>query len=484
MGDWTDRLVEVNRPAGKSKLVIAHLHPGEVSTSFTQSLMNTFNYDLATDGRLYRTNQLGLIATHAGAGSIARGRNDAVKAFLHGHPDADLLLFVDSDMGWDPHGVTRLADQMDANGWPILGGLCFAQSVIGQFEGSTPETELFPTLYLWDEAAKMFATQFVYPSDAVVTVGATGGAFLMVSRSCLEAIAEAEGEEWFTQVRVDGNPREFGEDMSFCMRARRHGFPTRVDTGVRTTHHKGRWITESDYKDSRRPASAAVTVVIPMKDRLELTKRLLSDLQGQGGYSEILIMDNGSTEPETRAWLEAQQIADVFDATGLGIHEMWNAGIDQAALRHRGFADVVFLNNDLRAGPRFLRRLVGGMRSTDASVVCGNYDDRPGVGVQPVRGICAGRYDGSGGLAGFAFAMRAEWVATGYRFPTECAWYFGDNDLCASVEEAGGWYGVVLDALVEHVDGGSNTFGSPVGPSFEADRDAFFERWPQLRPAA
>lgn len=66
MGDWTDRLVEVNRPAGKSKLVIAHLHPGEVSTSFTQSLMNTFNYDLATDGRLYRTNQLGLIATHAG----------------------------------------------------------------------------------------------------------------------------------------------------------------------------------------------------------------------------------------------------------------------------------------------------------------------------------------------------------------------------------------------------------------------------------
>ena len=66
--------------------------------------------------------------------------------------------------------------------------------------------------------------------------------------------------------------------------------------------------------------------------------------------------------------------------------------------------------------------------------VSGNYDGRPGVGVQQVHGICAGRYDGSGGLAGFAFALRAEWLATGYRFPTEAKWYFGDNDLCASIE--------------------------------------------------
>lgn len=483
MGDWTDRLVEVNRPAGKSKLVIAHLHPGEVSTVFEESLVNTLNFDLATDQRLYRSGQMGLLSVQAGAGSIARARNQAVAGFLDGHPDADLLLFVDSDMGWDPQTVSRLADQMDANGWPILGGLCFTHSLVGRFEGHAPAEEMHPTLYLWDEDGKGYEPQFHYPPDAVVTVGATGGAFLMISRRCLEELRAAEGDDWFSPVMVEGNPRPFGEDMSFCTRARAHGFPTRVDTGAKIVHHKSQWITEDEYVHSRRPASSAVTVVIPMKDRLELTKRLLGDLRGQGGYSEILIMDNGSTEPETRAWLESQQIADVFDATGLGIHEMWNFGLDEAFRRHGGLADVVLLNNDLRAGPRFLRRLVGGMRSTDASVVSGNYDGRPGVGVQPVRGICAGRYDGSGGLAGFAFAVRAEWAGR-YRFPTECAWYFGDNDLCASVEEAGGWYGVVLDALVEHVDGGSNTFGSPVGPSFEADREAFFVRWPQLRPAA
>lgn len=99
MGDWTDRLVEVNRPAGKSKLVIAHLHPGEVSTVFEESLVNTLNFDLATDQRLYRPGQMGLLSVQAGAGSIARARNQAVAGFLDGHPDADLLLFIDSDMG-------------------------------------------------------------------------------------------------------------------------------------------------------------------------------------------------------------------------------------------------------------------------------------------------------------------------------------------------------------------------------------------------
>ena len=483
MADWQDRLAAVNRP-GRSKVVIAHLHPGEVSTIFEESLVNTLNFNLAHDQRLYRPGQLGLLSIQAGAGSIARGRNQAVAGFLEGHPGADLLVFIDSDMGWDADAVHRLADQMDDNGWPILGGLCFTHALVGRFEGHAPAEEMHPTLYLWDDEQKGFEPQFSYPPDTVVTVGATGGAFLMISRACLEAMRDAEGDEWFSPIMVEGNPRPFGEDMSFCARARSHGFPTRVDTGTRIVHHKSQWITEDEYVHSRRPASSAVTVVIPMKDRLELTQRLIGDLRGQGGYTDILIFDNGSEDPATRAWLESQNVADVFDASGLGIHEMWNAGLDEAARRHRGLADVVLLNNDLRAGPRFLRRLVGGMRSSDAMAVSGNYDGRPGVGVQQVHGICAGRYDGSGGLAGFAFALRAEWLATGYRFPTEAKWYFGDNDLCASIEAAGGWYGVVLDALVEHVDGGSNTFGSPVGPSFDADREAFFERWPDLRPAA
>jgi GT2 family glycosyltransferase len=477
MSDWTARLQEVNRTGG---LVIAHLHPGEVSTTFQQSLMNTIsaNPRMQLDG-----GRLGLISTHAGAGQLDRARNDAVRAFLDDY-DADLLLFVDSDMGWEPEAPEQLARALEHHNLPILGGLCFGQKVTGQRKYQAPDTQSFPTLYAWNLNGNGFDTKFDYPPDAIVEVSATGGAFLMITRSCLEAIREAEGDEWFTPVRVREHAKPFGEDMSFCMRARRNDFPVHVHTGVRTTHRKDHWITEADYRDSRRPAGAAVTVVIPVKDNLALTRTLLGDLVSEGGYTDILIFDNGSG-PETREWLEAQSEADVFDAEGAGIHDMWNAGIEEALRRHGGMADVVFLNNDIRCGPRFLRRLVGGMRDSMTCAVSGNYDGRPGAGVIPLQGICANRYDGTGGLAGFAFALRAEWIQTGYRFPTDMMWWFGDNDLCLSIEKAGGWYGMALDALCEHVGGGSNTeTPEDWDAQIAKDQAAFLTKWPTVKLTA
>lgn len=72
MPDWVDRLVDVNTP-GIRKLVIAHLHPGEVSTSFQRSLMKTFMLDRDRFGRLLDGDSRGLIATHAGAGPAGPG---------------------------------------------------------------------------------------------------------------------------------------------------------------------------------------------------------------------------------------------------------------------------------------------------------------------------------------------------------------------------------------------------------------------------
>lgn len=479
---WSDRLVEVNRP-GPSGLVIAHLHPGEVSTSFQQSLMNTMGLDAARFGRMTDSRgHLGLIATQAGAGTIDKARNDAVAVFLTQHPEADLLLFADSDMGWDPEAAEVLAETMEQLDLPILGGLCFGQKVTGMGPQHSAPTEWFPTLYRWSTEDGAFDTAYDYPPDAVVEVGATGAAFVMIHRRVLEAVAAADGPNWFTPTTVEDHPRPFGEDMSFCIRARRAGFGTFVHTGVKTSHRKETWITESDYRDVRLPASSAVSVVIPVKDNLEMTRQLVGQLHAQGGYTDLLIFDNGSTDPATVEWLAAQDAATVFDAVGSGISEMWNAGIAEALARHGGLADVVLLNNDIRVGPRFLRRLVAGLRSQPGMMAASaNYDGRPGSGVSPLRGICANRYDGTGGLAGFAFAVRAEWIASGFRFDESMAWWYSDNDLCLEVEKAGGWYGLVHDARCEHLGGGSQT----VTPSdwadiIAADRKAFEAKWPHV----
>jgi GT2 family glycosyltransferase len=485
--EWVDRLVAVNRP-GPSKMVVAHLHPGEVSTSFQQSLMGSMAYDRARHRRMFsHDGRLGMIASQSGAGQLDRARNDCVRIFLDEHRDAELLVFVDSDMGWDPEAFERLAATMDDTNIDILGGLCFGQKITGPFAQRAVNTEWFPTLYRWVEDQQAFDTAHEYKPDALVEVAATGAAFVMISRRCLEAIRAAEGDHWFDMI-ANGD-RRFGEDLSFCLRARRNGFKVHVDTGVKASHRKEVWFTEADYRMLRRPSSSAVTVVIPVKDNLHLTRSLVSQLRVQGGYTEILLFDNGSTDPEMIEWLAAQDVAEVFDASDCpgGISQMWNAGIGEAISRHRGLADVVFLNNDIKVGPLFLQCLVAGLRSSSAQAVSANYDNRPGSGVLPVRGICANRYDGTGGLAGFAFALRAEWLAGGFRFDEDMAWWFSDNDLLLEIERAGGWYGVVADAACEHVHGGSQTSTPDWWQErVAADRAAFEAKWPDvtLVPAA
>lgn len=482
-GDWRTTLVEVNRRGQPpAKVVIAHLHPGEVATSFQQSVTNTTIHDQGLHRRLQgEGGRLGLISTQQGAGRIERGRNDATAMFLEGHTDADLLMFVDSDMGWDFDAVERLAEIVDSDParYPIVGGLCIGVKPVGLGPEQAMEIEEFPTIYRWSDGPPGgFDPAYVYPRDRLVECSATGAAFVMIHRRALEVLYDGHGPHWWDPVTRDGIT--FGEDLSFCLRAKDAGLPVHVHTGIRTSHKKEAWKTESTYLDSRRPASAAVTVVIPVKDRLDLTQNIVSQLVRQGGWTDLLLFDNGSTDPAMRAWIEAQDVADVYDASGLGIHHMWNAGIDEAVRRHGGLADVVILNNDLELGHRFCQRLVGWMRESTALAVSGNYDRRRVTGVVPVHGICANRYDGTGGLAGFAFALRAEWIASGYRFPESLDWYFGDNDLCLSIEKAGGWYGVVGDARVEHIGGGSQTAGDAVGPGYGDDRTEFQRLWPDV----
>lgn len=192
-------------------------------------------------------------------------------------------------------------------------------------------------------------------------------------------------------------------------------------------------------------------VIIPMKDRKDLTQGLLRQLVDQGGYEEILIFDNGSNGA-TKKWLRKQtDIARVFDASGMNIHEMWNAGLDY--IDGRGHAAI--LNNDLNIGPNFLRGLASALDADDSlAVVCPNYDKRPGTGVQYVHNICANKYDGTGGLAGFAFMLRRD---VKYRFPEELRWWCGDNHMVTSLLLNQHKVGIALDTSVEHINNGGQT---------------------------
>ena len=104
--------------------------------------------------------------------------------------------------------------------------------------------------------------------------------------------------------------------------------------------------------DTRAPRFAAkppsVSVVIPTRDRLDLLKPCVEGIfESNADAPEIIILDNGSVEPATLAWLEEVAATDgrvrVLDAPGeFNWSALNNRGIDAAT------GDVlVFLNNDI-----------------------------------------------------------------------------------------------------------------------------------------
>lgn len=451
---------------------IAYLHPGDVSTSFFKSCMAVWPYD-ATHHRRFR----GWIEQQCGASRVIDGRNDAVRQFLA--TDIEWLAFVDSDMGFDPDMFDRLIDAADVDERPVVGALAFANKSGGEGPFNSHRFVQCPTIYRWVDGPDIqagVAPMYDYPKDTLVECDATGGACFVVHRRVLEQIAgDFEfPREWFDDTIYKG--QVFSEDITFFLRVKNAGFPVYVHTGVQTSHHKPTYLTEDSVGDL---AAVPTYVVVPFKNRHDLTSRLVHDLQRQGGYRKIVLCDNGSNRT-TKNWLST--LADpnvvVLDCDGWNIHQMWNAGIELGAAECRDRFNVAILNNDIEIGDGFLDGLGTALRADPTLAVVGpNYDGRGGTGIDYVQDICAGRYDGTGGLPGFAFMLRGE---ARYRFPEQLSWWYGDNDMVATVVSAGARVGIVKDVTVTHVDGGSQTgvWDDPeMKVLLDADREWFEAKW-------
>jgi GT2 family glycosyltransferase len=216
-------------------------------------------------------------------------------------------------------------------------------------------------------------------------------------------------------------------------------------------------------------------VVLPVKDRLDLTRQLVEQLVEDGGYETLFVLDNGSTDG-TAAWLRGRPAnagVEVVGAPDLRIYGLWNLGIRVARAR-RPRCNIAFLNNDLRISPGFLRRLSAVLRSTpDLWAVSPNYDGRSLRGLQYVRSTFK-----AGGLAGFAFMVRGE-VFDRFTFDEGFSWWYGEDDFVARIIAAGGRVGVLGEAKVEHIAGGSQTirYTGEVLAAIERDRRRMWSKW-------
>ena len=212
-------------------LVIGFIHPGTMSAYFTTSLVASLLVDQNGPRRL-----VGMLQEWSSA-NVSGSRNSIVRQFLDG--PGDWLLFVDADMAWEPGDIDVILSAADPETAPIVGGLCF-----GLAHGS-----VFPTIYgvgTDEHGDQRLMRGCLYEPDTVMQVAATGAAFLLVHRSVYAKVRDDGYNQtfpWFQETEDRGQP--VGEDVTFCLRAARSGFPVPVHTGVRIGHHKSQVLTEA-----------------------------------------------------------------------------------------------------------------------------------------------------------------------------------------------------------------------------------------------
>lgn len=209
------------------RVMVYYLSPGQVEHEFCQSLLEMSIYDLMTSRHL-----AGVFGVRSGA-LLASARNSVVEQFLEADA-ADWLLFIDSDMVFERDSLEHLFKHADPETCPIIGGLCYGLDFV---DGP------FPVVYhLVDtpDGPMTHRPSVLTQSSGLMSVDATGAAFLMIHRSVLTKMREREFSRaypWFQETELGGG-YPVGEDIAFCLRARALGFPIAVNLDLRIGHKK------------------------------------------------------------------------------------------------------------------------------------------------------------------------------------------------------------------------------------------------------
>lgn len=146
----------------------------------------------------------------------------------------------------------------------------------------------------------------------------------------------------------------------------------RVDDGAHLFCYDVRY----PYADGQPMAS----IIIPTRDGLDLLQACVESIYANTEYAEfeVIVVDNGSTDPRTLQWLEMMATREDFRVIAADVPFNWSALNNLAAREARGSV-LVFLNNDTEVIERdWLQRLAENALRPDVGI-CGPlllYGDR------------------------------------------------------------------------------------------------------------
>lgn len=148
----------------------------------------------------------------------------------------DRVMWLDSDMIFDPDLEHRLAARLD-EGYDIVSGLYFTRRlplrpVIYKelYVEGQPDGSLKPISVSYDD----------YPENSVFEIAACGFGAVMMTVDALKRVRDHYGLPFSPAIG-------FGEDLSFCMRAKELGIKMHCDSSIKLEHIMIGTSSERDY---------------------------------------------------------------------------------------------------------------------------------------------------------------------------------------------------------------------------------------------
>ena len=147
---------------------------------------------------------------------------------FQGEVDYDKLLWIDSDIAWEPEDVIKLYESDK-------------DIISGAYQATNGEV-------MWQKKAlgAFYSIPEVLDMKEVTEIEGTGFGFVCIKYGVFESLSRP----WFQSVpgtvRIGDEEFTFniiGEDLSFCARARKVGFKIYADPNVKVTHHKMQKLT-------------------------------------------------------------------------------------------------------------------------------------------------------------------------------------------------------------------------------------------------
>lgn len=484
-------------------VAVAFVHEDHVDYNFFHSFLQLIGYDAEHNGRVWRG---GFIAERGTTGDLPGSRNRTVVDFL-ADGKAEWLLWVDTDMGFEPDAVERLLEAADPVERPVMGGLCFAQREdepdgVGGFRPIA-----WPVLMDWTtyDGRGGWQIRWDYPRNTVTQCHGIGSAFVLIHRGVFERVkalyAQLSGDPgwsgWYTRVTNPTTGELVGEDLSFCARLMQAEIPVHVHTGVQTTHRKNIWLQEQDYWRQRALAPAPEVAenlpreqwqvprfaVVPTHNRPERLRALVGALGLQCDH--IIVLDNASEPPVDETALK--DAAGDATVTVLrdpeqppNLSRFWNVLFQQAAMialqaQKKGFGalnqprwDVAVFNDDAIVPAGWYDICSTVLRGHPTAAVAH-------TGATPVHRhelLNAYPYPREKRMCPWAFVVKGE---LGLRADEQFRWWAGDDDFARQAIDAGG----VLAApgpLVINAHAVQSTRGE-LAEQAQRDLEAFAAKW-------